>query len=839
MAIAKVILNGETLMDVTSNTNATGNMLNGVVGTKNDGTSVTGNIATKTSSNLTVSGATVTAPAGYYAAAASKAVTTTTHPNPTATIASSTGVVTASHTQTTGYVTSGTTTGTLNLTTQAGKTVTPTESAQTAVASYRWTTGPVSVAAISSTYVGTGIARKSAADLTASGSTVTAPVGYYATAASKSVAAGSAFPPAVTITKNPTIGVNTSGVVTASYNGSSSITPTVNAGYISQGTAGTISTTGTSTYQLTSKAAATYYPSTADQTIASQRWLVGNQTIKSVTTSNLTASNIAQGVVVKVGDSSNASRITQVTGTFVGGEDIPVFTAVYNNHNLTSLTCNKTYSECLALINNNDLTGKLILNANDYVNESGMTGVFDSNNNVLKYTGIFEGIPYAEIFYYSNGTLSYLEEPETMQSLSVTSNGTYYGGLGQGKVYRYVDVNVPNTYTATITSTGAISVAYVTYNGTNYYTQGNTFTFSEGDTLYIHCSGGYSSTIYIDGAVVSTSDAVYEYTLPAGNINISLFASFNASIRVFSQLIPTGTYDISSNGTYNVYGYSQASVNILNTYTVDQIATHQISGLLSGSVATDISLYAFAAWSSITSASFPLVSIINSYAFVSCYSLTSVSFPACTFIGGYAFQSCTRLTSVSFPSCSIIGVSAFQSCYSLTTAIFPSCTSISANAFYNCSSLTTISFPACNTISTSVFVNCSALVSVNFPNCINVYGNAFVNCTGLISVDFSRCANIAASAFDNCNSLTTAKFVKCGTIGSRAFRSCYNLISLNLTEVTSVTTLYNINAFASTPLYNYSTVAGQWGSIYVPASLYNSFITATYWETISSRIVSV
>ena len=182
MAIAKVILNGETLMDVTSNTNATGNMLNGVVGTKNDGTSVTGNIATKTSSNLTVSGAIVTAPAGYYATAASKAVTTTTHPNPTATIASSTGVVTASHTQTTGYVTSGTTTGTLNLTTQAGKTVTPTESAQTAVASYRWTTGPVSVAAISSTYVGTGIARKSAADLTASGSTVTAPVGYYATA---------------------------------------------------------------------------------------------------------------------------------------------------------------------------------------------------------------------------------------------------------------------------------------------------------------------------------------------------------------------------------------------------------------------------------------------------------------------------------------------------------------------------------------------------------------------------------------------------------------------------------------------------------------------------------
>lgn len=316
MAISKLILNGETQMDVTSNTNVASNMLNGVIGTKNDGTKVTGNIASKTSDDLTVSGATVTAPAGYYANAASKAVATTTHPNPTASIASSTGVVTASHTQSTGYVTGGTTTGTLNLTTQAGKTITPTESVQTAVASYRWTTGKVNVAAISSTYVGTGVTTRSSANLTANGSVVTAPAGYYSTAATKAVAAGSAFPPAVTITKAPTIGVNTSGVVTASYSGSSSITPTVTSGYVSKGTAGTVSITGTSTYQLTSKAAATYYPSTADQTVASQRWLVGNQTFKSVTTTNLTSANIKSGTIVRVGDSANASRITQVIGTY-------------------------------------------------------------------------------------------------------------------------------------------------------------------------------------------------------------------------------------------------------------------------------------------------------------------------------------------------------------------------------------------------------------------------------------------------------------------------------------------------------------------------------------------
>lgn len=74
------------------------------------------------------------------------------------------------------------------LPTQAGKTVTPTESVQTAVAAGKYTTGAVKVGAISSTYIGSGVPQKSSSDLTVSGDTVTAPVGYYASAASKSVA---------------------------------------------------------------------------------------------------------------------------------------------------------------------------------------------------------------------------------------------------------------------------------------------------------------------------------------------------------------------------------------------------------------------------------------------------------------------------------------------------------------------------------------------------------------------------------------------------------------------------------------------------------------------------
>lgn len=117
-------------------------------------------ITRRTSSDLTASGATVTVPAGYYSAQATKSVATTTHANPTASVNTSTGLVTASHTQTAGYVTAGTTTGTLQLTTQAAKTITPSTSQQTAVAANRYTTGAVTVAAMPTGTAGTPTATK-------------------------------------------------------------------------------------------------------------------------------------------------------------------------------------------------------------------------------------------------------------------------------------------------------------------------------------------------------------------------------------------------------------------------------------------------------------------------------------------------------------------------------------------------------------------------------------------------------------------------------------------------------------------------------------------------------
>lgn len=101
------------------------------------------------------------------------------------------------------------------------KTVNPTESLQEVIPTSANALSKVIVNPISSTYVGSGITRRSSTNLSASGATVTVPAGYYESQATKSVATGSAGTPSASkgtvtnhsITVTPTV-TNTSGYIT-------------------------------------------------------------------------------------------------------------------------------------------------------------------------------------------------------------------------------------------------------------------------------------------------------------------------------------------------------------------------------------------------------------------------------------------------------------------------------------------------------------------------------------------------------------------------------------------------------------------------------------------------
>jgi len=279
--------------------NSSAQMLNGVSAYAG-GVKYTGDIPTKTLSDLTASGAVVTVPSGYYASQVTKSVAAGTAGTPVATkgaVSNHAIAITPSVTNVTGYITGGTKTGTAVSVTAselvsgtytvdssgtkdvtnyasvdvpsgtegstyaniyydgqfadidiavrldggwfdtdyyggilsysavpANTTITPTESQQTVGGPDYLMEDVVTIAAIPSSYVGSGITRRDSTHLSASGATISVPAGYYENNASKAVASG------------------TEGTPTASKgavnNHAITVTPQVTnaAGYISGGT---------------------------------------------------------------------------------------------------------------------------------------------------------------------------------------------------------------------------------------------------------------------------------------------------------------------------------------------------------------------------------------------------------------------------------------------------------------------------------------------------------------------------------------------------------------------------------------------------------------------------
>ena len=195
--------------------------------------------------------------------------------------------------------------------------ITPTESSQTISPSTGYDgLSSVQIDAVSSTYVGSGITRRSSTDLTASGATVSVPAGYYSSAASKSVSSGSATTPATTVTANPSISVNSSGLITATASATQSVTPTVSAGYVSSGTAGTITVSGSNTSQLSTQAATTITPTKSSQTAVT----AGKYTTGAVTVAAIPAAyQDVTGVTATASDVVSGKDFVNSSGTVVHG----------------------------------------------------------------------------------------------------------------------------------------------------------------------------------------------------------------------------------------------------------------------------------------------------------------------------------------------------------------------------------------------------------------------------------------------------------------------------------------------------------------------------------------
>ena len=380
-------------------------------------------------------------------------------------------------------------------------------------------------------------------------------------------------------------------------------------------------------------------------------------------------------------------------------------------------------------------------------------------------------------------------------------------------------------------------------------------------TLEISENGIYDVYSYSSASVdVHPSASLSETYISNGSYNIT--GEFNGGVITVDVPAPqfvTETLNVSANGTYNpgegVDGYSKVVVDVpisgwdqksvtegtIEIINLDNSASFVASKAFQDNkniqtvnlpYATSVGNYAFYRCTSLSQVSLPMCSYIGNQVFYECSSLSQISIPMCSYIGNQAFTSCSSLTQVNFPMCSYIGPYTFLGCSSLNQVSLPMCSYIDSNVFQNCSSLSQISFPMCEYIGNSVFCSCRSLTQVNLPMCGYIGSYAFQNCSSLSQISFPVCSYIGRGALAFCSLLTQVNLPMCGYIGINAFVSC---TSLNMITIgySGVCNLNNSNAFSKTQ------ITSSTGSIYVPASLVDSYKSATNWSYFSTQIFPI
>lgn len=147
----------------------------------------------------------------------------------------------------------------------------------------------------------------------------------------------------------------------------------------------------------------------------------------------------------------------------------------------------------------------------------------------------------------------------------------------------------------------------------------------------------------------------------------------------------------------------------------------------------------------------------------------------------------------------------------LKTVNLPNATSIGTYAFYYCTAMTSFSAPKVTTLNTYVFYNCDRLTSIHFPLATSIPTQCFYSCGVLKKADFGEAKSIAASALPYCE----------------------ELVALILRRSDAICTLANKNAFTDTPIENGT------GYVYVPATLIETYKTATNWSTFATQFRAI
>lgn len=852
---------------------------------------------------------TITVPSG---SAATPATSVTA--NPTISVSSG-GLITATASATKsvtpsvseGWVASGTAgtitvsgSNTSQLSTQAAKTVTPTTSEQTAVASGKYTTGAIKVAAIPSNYKDTTNADAVAADV------LTGKVFVNGTGEVTGTMANNG---AVSKTLDATTNNQTYTVPAGYHNGSGTVSITLETKTATPSTSAQdiTPTSGKVLSKVTVNAIPSNYKdvsdttATADDVLASKVFYTADGTsttgtivTKAITDITISGRNVSvpegyyPGLMIKQIPAGTAGTPTATKGT-VSNHSVTVTPSVTNT---TGYITGSTKTGTAVTV-----TASELASGNKAITSSGSTDVvgYSTASVAAGSAGTPEAMigtisnHTAYVYPFATSTSGYITgETKTGTAVTVTASQLTSGtksitenGTGIDVTnYKNVDVNVPFPDPPT-----EKQINFIDYDGTILYS----YDYDEWENVAslpdnpsheddgLTAQGWNWTKAQIDAQLNAVSDdkiwvgqtyitddgltRIY-VNLWDGRIHPYLGIGVNGSVVV----------DWGDNTTSTITGTSLTTVKYANhayDYGGEYLITLEVtsgsftffgvsgtSHILKKDTTTTSNIHR------VYSNTIQWIKLgqnvnIGTYAFNYCPSLKFITIPnSITDIGTYAFCYCSSLKSITIPkNVTVINSNDFYNCVSLANISIPSgVTQLKDSAFSYCTSLTSITIPSSvTTLGNNVFSYCYSLKVVNISgNVSSLSTNAFSYCTALERVTLpDTLTTIYSNVFKGCTALNDIIIpygVETFYSSNYAFSGCISLASIWIPDsVTSLGSPFE-NCYGMGEYHFESSSPPTIGSdafkniqsdckIYVPQSAVSTYRGASNWSSYSTYIV--
>ena len=416
----------------------------------------------------------------------------------------------------------------------------------------------------------------------------------------------------------------------------------------------------------------------------------------------------------------------------------------------------------------------------------------------------------------------------------VTDDGAtrLYVTLSDGRLKPYLAFAINGTATidwgdnsATETLTGSSTSTLVSIQHT--YSQAGDYVISISSTAKIYFQGisGYSSVVLTKTASPSSStyneDRIY--------IEAIRKIEFGTNINQLSERCFSGTKIetmVISKGITTIAKYS---------------LSFMLSALVIPSGVTTISESGFGSLTHIKKIILPKsITTVEKNAFLGTHNLKKIILPPASVIFNATdiFNQSSTYTNKIPEGTTMVANSLFRGSYNFTKIKLPSTlTRLGTYAFTECYSLLEVEFSPINSLTVDgyAFKNCGNLRKVTFPqNCaMTNCTEMFRGCNNLEEINLPNGFTKADSYFlGNCYSLSSLVIPSTLTsIQANAFNNCYGMAYYDFSNLSSVPTLANVNAFSNMP---------SDCKIIVPDNLYNDWTADSVWSdsSIVDHIIS-